>query len=82
MNRITMPALMKEIQIQAVDLVNIDVEGAEKEVWPGDWTNSVHCLMIGLSDQFRPGCSEAINSVVQEFSTLQRGETTLFVRVT
>lgn len=80
---ITMPTLMKELQIQAVDLVKIDIEGAEKEVFEaGDWIKSVRCLMIELHDRFRPGCSEAVNSAAQGFSKLQRGETTLYLRKT
>jgi FkbM family methyltransferase len=80
---VTMPTLMKELQIQAVDLVKIDIEGAEKEVFEaGDWIKSVRCLMIELHDQFRPGCSEAVNSAAQGFSKLQRGETTVYLRKT
>lgn len=80
---ITMPTLMKEMQIQALDLVKIDVEGAEKEIFEaGEWLKSVRCLMIELHDRYRPGCSEAVNSVTQGFSKSQRGETTLFVRET
>jgi FkbM family methyltransferase len=78
---ITMPTLMKEMQVQAVDLVKIDIEGAEKEVFAaGDWMTSVRCLMIELHDRYRPGCSEAVDSVTQGFSKTQRGETTFFVR--
>jgi FkbM family methyltransferase len=80
---ITMRTLMKELQVQAIDLLKIDVEGAEKEVFESaDWIGSVRCLMIELHDRFRPGCSEAVDSVVQGFSKLQRGETTLFVQET
>jgi FkbM family methyltransferase len=80
---ITMPTLMREMKIQAVDLVKIDIEGAEKEVFEGsDWINSVRCMMIELHDRYRPGCSEAVNSVAQGFSKSERGETTFFVRET
>ncbi len=80
---ITMRTLMKEWQVQAIDLLKIDVEGAEKEVFESaDWIGSVRCLMIELHDRFRPGCREAVDSVAQGFSRLQRHETTLFVRDT
>ena len=80
---ITIRTLMKEMQIQDVDLVKIDIEGAEKEVFESsDWLNTARCLMIELHDRFRPGCSEAVDSVAQRFSKLQRGGTTLYVRET
>jgi FkbM family methyltransferase len=78
---ITMRTLMREAQIQAVDVVKIDIEGAEKEVFEdGDWINGVRCMMIELHDRYRPGCSETVNAAAQGFSKLERGETTLFVR--
>jgi len=78
---ITMQTLIREMQIQAIDLAKIDIEGAEKEVFgAGGWIDSVRCMMVELHDRYRPGCSEAVNSAVQSFSKLQRGEITLYVR--
>ena len=80
---ITMSTLLKEMQIHAVDVVKMDIEGAEKEVFEnGEWLKDVRCLMIELHDRYRPGCSEAVNSVTQGFSQSQHGETTFFVRNT
>jgi FkbM family methyltransferase len=80
---ITMPTLMKEMQISSVDLLKVDIEGAEKEVFEAsDWMDDIHCLMIELHDRFRPGCSEAVDSVAQQYSKLQRGETTVYLRKT
>lgn len=77
---ITMPTLMKEMQIRSVDLLKVDIEGAEKEVFEAsDWMDDIHCLMIELHDRFRPGCTEAVDSVAQGYSKLQRGETTVYL---
>jgi hypothetical protein len=71
------------MRIESIDLLKVDIEGAEKEVFAAcDWMDSVRCLMIELHDRFKPGCSEAVNAVVQGFSTSERGETTLYVRQT
>jgi FkbM family methyltransferase len=79
----TMRTLMKEMQMCSVDLLKIDIEGAEKEVFEAcDWINDIRCLMIELHDRLKPGCSEAVNSVAQGFSKLKRVETTLYVRET
>jgi FkbM family methyltransferase len=80
---VTMRTLMKEMQIETVDLIKIDIEGAEKEVFEeSNWLKHVRCLMIELHDRYRPGCSEAVESAVQGFSKLERGETTFFLRKT
>jgi FkbM family methyltransferase len=77
----TMRTLMTEMQIQSIDLVKIDIEGAEKEVFEdSSWVENVGCLMIELHDRYRPGCSQAIESAMQGFSKLERGETTFFLR--
>lgn len=80
---ITVRTLMKAMQFETVDLAKIDIEGAEIEVFEkAEWANSVRCLMIELHDRFRPGCSDAVEAVVSQFSKLQRGETTLYLRTT
>jgi len=78
---ITMRTLMKEMRIGTVDLVKVDIEGAEAEVFEAaDWIKDIRCLMIELHDRFRPGCAQAVNTAVQGFSRSQRGETTFYLR--
>lgn len=78
---ITMPTLMKEMQMRSIELLKVDIEGAEQEVFKAcDWMDDIRCLMIELHDRFKPGCSKAVDSVTQGFSKLHRGETTLYLR--
>jgi len=80
---ITMRTLLNEMLTGSVDLLKIDIEGSEKEVFEScDWINDVRCLMIELHDRFKPGCSEAVDAVMQGFTKLPRGETTLYLRKT
>jgi hypothetical protein len=72
---------MKEMHVCSIDLLKVDIEGAEKEAFETcDWIRDVRCLMIELHDGFKPGCSEVVGSVMQEFSKVRRGETNLYVR--
>jgi hypothetical protein len=78
---ISMRTLMSEMRMPSVDLLKVDIEGAEREVFENcDWMQDIRCLMIELHDRFRPGCTEAVNSVMQGFRRLQRRETTFYVR--
>jgi FkbM family methyltransferase len=78
---LTMRTLMNDSQIGSIDILKVDIEGAEKEVFEScDWMDSVHCLVIELHDRLRPGCSAAVGSVTGDFVTLQRGETTIYLR--
>jgi FkbM family methyltransferase len=77
----TMRTLMREMNIQVIDLAKIDIEGAEMEVFEDrDWLSATKCLMIELHDRFRPGCSEMVEAAMREFDREQRGETVCFVR--
>jgi FkbM family methyltransferase len=78
---ITMRTLMKETQIDSVDLLKMDIEGAEKEVFEAcDWIGNVRCLMIELHDRYKSGCSAAVNAMCKGFSVLQRDDTTVYTR--
>lgn len=78
----TIQSLMREARISSIDLLKIDIEGAEKEVFETahDWIHKVSCLAIELHDRFRPGCRAAVSAVTGDFIEWQRGETTFFIR--
>jgi len=78
---VTMRTLMREANIPCIDLLKIDIEGSEKEVFENcEWIDNVRALVIELHDRFRPGCSKAVNAVTSDFSKSERGETTFYVR--
>jgi FkbM family methyltransferase len=78
---ISMRSLMNEMKIASIDVLKVDIEGAEKEVFEScDWIDAVRCVMIELHDRFKPGCSAAVSSVMQGFSVSQQGETTYYCR--
>lgn len=78
---VTMPTLMRELGIVSIDVLKIDIEGAEKEVFEScGWLTDVGCVMIELHDRFKPGCTEAVDSAMAGFSKSDRGETRFFIR--
>jgi FkbM family methyltransferase len=78
---VTLPTLMKETQLTSIDVLKVDIEGAEKEVFESsDWMDRVRCLLIELHDRFKPGASQAVNSVTGDFLSSQSGETTIYIR--
>lgn len=78
---ITMRTLKAETGIDMIDVLKVDIEGAEKEVFAScDWIQSVNCLMIELHDHLKAGCSPAVESVTGDFSRRQKGETVVYIR--
>jgi FkbM family methyltransferase len=78
---VTMRTLMTETNIQQIDLLKVDIEGSEKQVFEScDWMNNVRAMVIELHDRFRPGCAAAVNSVTSDYTKSERGEMTFYVR--
>jgi FkbM family methyltransferase len=59
---ITMATLMRQCGIDHIDLLKLDIEGAEKEVFEAPdlaWMDRVDTLAVELHDRMRPGCGHA-----------------------
>lgn len=54
----TVDALMRQHGIEHVDILKIDVEGAEREIFrdPSAWIGNVDALIIELHEHMKPGC--------------------------
>jgi len=78
---LTMDSLMREASIDSIDLLKMDIEGAEKEVFDYcPWISKVDVLAIELHDRLQAGCSQAVRNATQDFSIDEKGEVTFFVR--
>lgn len=78
---ITIPSLMKNFSIEYIDLLKIDIEGSEKEVFEVcDWQDRVGSAVIELHDRFRSGCSQAVNHALGNFLQRTSGDLTWYQR--
>jgi hypothetical protein len=76
---------MTQFGHQRVDILKLDIEGAELELFgPGceQWLPLVDILIVELHDRFRSGCSRAFYKAITNFNFRQevRGEN-LFIRL-
>jgi FkbM family methyltransferase len=68
---ITINDILKEFECNYIDILKLDIEGAEKEVFSSnyeEWLCKVHILIIELHDRFKPGCSEAFLSAIYNYN--------------
>jgi FkbM family methyltransferase len=80
---VTIPELMREYDLERIDLLKLDIEGSEKEIFSdaGPWISSVEAICLELHDRFKAGCSRAFFKAVEDFPIeLRRGEDVLVVR--
>ena len=64
---INVPALLKKTADQRIDLLKLDIEGAEWELFSTDcesWLNKVQVIAIELHDRYREGCSKVFYSAI------------------
>jgi FkbM family methyltransferase len=68
---LTVPSIMREHGIEQVDLLKIDIEGAEKMVLKGapEWLDKVSVLAVELHDWLDPDCSRIFSEATRRFDT-------------
>ena len=78
---VTIAELISQFAFPSVDLLKLDIEGAELELFSADvqWLKKVSVIAIELHDRFRPGCTAAFNEATREFSCRRQVGENLFV---
>lgn len=59
---VTMPELITRFEKKAIDILKIDIESAEKQLFESNastWLDSVNLIIIELHDNLQSGCSQA-----------------------
>jgi FkbM family methyltransferase len=80
---ITVDKLMQRYSIDHIDILKLDIEGAEKEVFETSftWINKVGVIIVELHDRFKIGCSRSVYEAVKEFnSEFRKGETVFLAK--
>jgi FkbM family methyltransferase len=77
----SMDSLMKKYAINHIDILKLDIEGSEKEVFSDNietWLPKVKMIVIELHDRMKEGCSqtfcEAINKSFTKYEFSMTGE--------
>jgi FkbM family methyltransferase len=80
---ITMDTLIREIGVSSIDLLKVDIEGAEIEVFRScPWISDVRLLAIELHDRVRDGCSSVVYQATKSLECSRQGEITFFAQST
>lgn len=76
---VSIKGLMNIFDIDYIDILKLDIEGSEKEVFEinfQEWMPFVKCIIVELHDRFKKGCTESFNNAIgnYKYDILQRGE--------
>jgi FkbM family methyltransferase len=66
---LTVDSIMKQFGFDQIDVLKIDIEGAEKEVFENcsGWIGHVGVVMAEIHDHLKPGCSKAYKEATADF---------------
>lgn len=74
---ITIDRLMEKYGLEYIDILKLDIEGAEYDIFqdPELWIDRVAGIIIELHERFRPGCNRTFYNATQGFDVeWQQGE--------
>ena len=78
---ISINELMANFKINQIDILKIDIEGSEKEVFSHntEWLNKVGLIFIEFHDRKKPGCRESFSKAIKDYVVQinNKGETTI-----
>jgi FkbM family methyltransferase len=71
---LTLGSLMKRYDVDHIDLLKLDIEGAEKEIFPSSatWIDKVDIITVELHDRICEGCSSAFVAATTSFSYFEK----------
>lgn len=80
---VTIDKLMVDYEIEHIDILKIDIEGAEKEIFENasSWISRVGVIEVEMHDRLKTGCSRAVYGATKDFDyEFRKGETVFLVR--
>jgi FkbM family methyltransferase len=84
LDALTIEDVLKSSGADCIDILKLDIEGAEKEVFENSepWLDKVGILIVELHDRFKVGCSDAFYSAVSrlKFDEEIKGQNVIMTR--
>jgi len=82
---VTLDEILSNSGADQVDILKIDIEGSEKEIFSKNsenWLKKVKIIVLELHDRLIPGCSDAVYRVMkkEEWQEYKKGEKVIFIR--
>lgn len=67
---LTVAQVLQDQAMDRIDILKIDIEGAEREVFQNasDWIGRVQSIIVELHEHMKPGCRSSFESIAGEYS--------------
>ena len=82
---ISINTIMSEMQLEHIDILKVDIEGSEKELFSRNfsgWVDKTNLIIVETHDRMKKGCSSAVNCALSadDFKRYRVGENDIFAR--
>lgn len=82
---VTIDSILKNSGFDKIDILKIDIEGSEKELFTRNfenWLPKVNVLVLELHDRMIPGCSDALYNAISkdDWNEFRKGEKVILIR--
>jgi FkbM family methyltransferase len=69
---ITIDKIINDFHISSIDILKIDIEGGEKEVFESckGWINKTKCVIVELHEKMKKGCNKAFSKTIKHFDKI------------
>ncbi|MBT8288946.1 MAG: FkbM family methyltransferase, partial [Bacteroidia bacterium] len=81
---VSIDSILEEHEIGILDILKIDIEGAEKPLFEKNYRNWIprtRCIIVELHDRWYPGCRDSVFRAIDEFNFthFEKGENVIFL---
>jgi FkbM family methyltransferase len=69
---VTVDEIINEFHIDSIDILKIDIEGSEKEVFESckSWIHKTKCIIVELHERMKKGCNKAFHKSIKYFDKI------------
>lgn len=66
---VTVDEIINQFNIKYIDIIKIDIEGSEKEVFESceNWIQKTGCIIVELHERMKRGCNKALSRNIKSF---------------
>jgi FkbM family methyltransferase len=78
---VTIEKLMNNYKLKKIDILKMDIEGSEKEVFGNciNWIDKVNSVIVELHERMKKGCNKAFYKIVKRFDNIYKNDEDLYL---
>lgn len=78
---VTIESLLSDFNLESVDVLKIDIEGAEKEVFEHHavWVDKIQSIIVELHERMKEGCEKEFKNVSKKFDEIGQFKEDLYL---